>query len=48
VASISQPLRRLNGFQRVTLSPGQSWTVTFTLYRSDFGCIALREDLPSG
>jgi beta-glucosidase len=37
VASISQPVRRLRGFERVTLSPGQSRTVTFTLDRSDFG-----------
>ncbi len=38
VASISQPVRRLRGFERVTLSPGQTRTVTFTLDRSDFGC----------
>ena len=37
VASISQPVRRLRGFQRVTLEPGASRTVTFTLDRSDFG-----------
>jgi beta-glucosidase len=37
VASISQPVRRLRGFERVTLSPGQSRTVTFTLDKSDFG-----------
>jgi beta-glucosidase len=37
VASISQPVRRLRGFERVTLEPGQSRTVTFTLNRSDFG-----------
>ena len=37
VASISQPVRRLRGFQRVTLDPGQKQTVTFTLDRSDFG-----------
>ena len=37
VASISQPVRRLRGFERVTLSPGQTRTVTFTLDRSDFG-----------
>jgi beta-glucosidase len=37
VASISQPVRRLRGFQRVTLNPGQARTVTFTLDRSDFG-----------
>ena len=37
VASISQPVRRLRGFQRVTLAPGQHTTVSFTLDRSDYG-----------
>ncbi|HEY6747515.1 MAG TPA: beta-glucosidase BglX [Mycobacteriales bacterium] len=37
VASISQPVRRLRGFERVTLRPGQSRTVTFSVDRSDFG-----------
>ena len=37
VASISQPVRRLRGFERVTLAPGQRSSVTFTLDRSDFG-----------
>jgi beta-glucosidase len=37
VASISQPVRRLRGFERVTLGPGRSRTVTFTLDRNDFG-----------
>ncbi|WP_372506163.1 fibronectin type III-like domain-contianing protein [Actinomadura madurae] len=37
VASISQPVRRLRGFQRVTLAPGQSKTVTFKLGRQDVG-----------
>jgi beta-glucosidase len=37
VASISQPVRRLRGFQRVTLEPGQRREVSFTLDRSDFG-----------
>ena len=37
VASISQPVRRLRGFERVTLSPGETRTVTFTLDKSDFG-----------
>jgi beta-glucosidase len=37
VASISQPVRRLRGFERVTLDPGETRTVTFTLDRSDFG-----------
>jgi len=37
VASISQPVRRLRGFERVTLDPGEARTVTFTLDKSDFG-----------
>jgi beta-glucosidase len=37
VASISQPVRRLRGFQRVTLTPGATKTVRLTLDRSDFG-----------
>ncbi len=37
VASISQPVRRLRGFERVTLAPGAKRTVSFTLDRSDFG-----------
>ena len=37
VASISQPVRRLRGFERVTLDPKEKRTVTFTLDRSDFG-----------
>jgi beta-glucosidase len=37
VASISQPVRRLRGFERVTLNPGQPRTITFKLDRSDFG-----------
>jgi beta-glucosidase len=35
VASISQPVRRLRGFKRVHLAPGESRTVTFRLDRSD-------------
>ena len=37
VASISQPVRRLRGFERVTPDPGESTTVQFTLDASDFG-----------
>jgi beta-glucosidase len=37
VANISQPVRRLRGFERVTLRPGQTRTVTFTLDSSDWG-----------
>jgi beta-glucosidase len=37
VASISQPVRRLRDFERVTLAPGETKTVTFNLDRSDVG-----------
>jgi beta-glucosidase len=37
VASIEQPVRRLRGFQRVTLKPGQTTTVSWTLDASDVG-----------
>jgi beta-glucosidase len=37
VASISQPVRRLRGFERVTLTPGQTKTVSWTLTRDDVG-----------
>src|SRR3954449_11191272 len=37
VARISQPVRRLRGFERVTLAPGARRTVTFTLDKKDFG-----------
>jgi beta-glucosidase len=37
VASVLQPVRRLDGFQRVTLAPGQKTTVTFTLSKSGLG-----------
>jgi beta-glucosidase len=37
VASIIQPVRRLDGFQRVTLNPGQTRTVSFTLDNSTLG-----------
>jgi len=37
VASLSQPVRRLRGFERVTLEPGKDRTVSFTLDKSDFG-----------
>jgi beta-glucosidase len=37
VASVSQPVRRLRGFERVTLAPGATRTVSFTVDRSDFG-----------
>jgi beta-glucosidase len=35
--SILQPVRRLDGFQRVTLAPGQKQTVTFTLSPQNLG-----------
>jgi beta-glucosidase len=37
VASIEQPVRRLRGFERVTLAPGEKQTISFTLDKSDFG-----------
>ncbi len=37
VASIEQPVRRLRGFQRVTLRPGQTTTVSWTLSAADVG-----------
>jgi len=37
VADLSQPVRRLRGFERVTLKPGQSRQVSFNIDRSDFG-----------
>jgi len=37
VAGLSQPVRRLRGFQRVTLAPGETQSVSFTLDASDFG-----------
>jgi len=37
VASLSQPVRRLRGFERLSLAPGQSKTVTFRLDRNDVG-----------
>ncbi|NBE53237.1 glycoside hydrolase family 3 N-terminal domain-containing protein [Streptomyces boluensis] len=36
-ASIAQPVRRLRGFQRVTLDPGKSRTVRFRLGAEDLG-----------
>ena len=37
VASISQPVRRLRGFERVTLAPGETKTSRSRSTRSDFG-----------
>jgi beta-glucosidase len=37
VATISQPVRRLRGFRRVTLAQGETKTVRFRLDRSDVG-----------
>ncbi|WP_419997418.1 glycoside hydrolase family 3 N-terminal domain-containing protein [Streptomyces boninensis] len=37
VASIVQPVRRLRGFERVTLKPGESRTVRFRLGAGDLG-----------
>jgi beta-glucosidase len=35
VASVTRPLKELRGFQRITLAPGESQTVTFTLTQTD-------------
>jgi beta-glucosidase len=35
--TILQPVRRLNGFKRVTLAPGQTKTITFTLGPGNIG-----------
>jgi beta-glucosidase len=37
VASVLQPVRKLSGFQRITLAPGQTRTVRFTLGRDQLG-----------
>jgi beta-glucosidase len=37
VASIVQPVRKLRGFERVTLAPGSKRTVSFTLTTDDVG-----------
>ncbi|MCH6159073.1 glycoside hydrolase family 3 N-terminal domain-containing protein [Streptomyces marispadix] len=37
VASIAQPVRRLRGFERVALEPGESRTVSFELGADDLG-----------
>ncbi len=37
VASLSQPVRRLRGFERVALDAGESRTVQFQVDRDDFG-----------
>jgi beta-glucosidase len=37
VASLSQPVRRLRGFERVTLKPGEKRTVSWRLDASDVG-----------
>jgi beta-glucosidase len=37
VASVLQPVRRLDGFQRVTLAPGQTLPVSFTLNKDGLG-----------
>ena len=35
--SLLQPVKKLEGFQRVTLAPGETKTVTFTLNRQNLG-----------
>jgi beta-glucosidase len=31
VSSVTRPIKELKGFERITLAPGQSKTVTFTI-----------------
>jgi beta-glucosidase len=45
VASVVQPVRRLRGFERVTLGPGESARVRFPLGAEDFGFFS---DDPAG
>jgi len=45
--SILQPVRRLDGFQRVTLTPGQTQTVTFTLGHANLGFYNNQASSPS-
>jgi beta-glucosidase len=39
VASITQPIRQLRGFQHLDLAPGESRTVTFALSEADLGYV---------
>ena len=48
VASLSQPVRRLRGFERVTLEPGQTKTVSWKLSPNDVGFYDNRGPLPRG
>jgi beta-glucosidase len=45
--SILQPVRRLDGCQRVTLAPGQTQTVTFTLGPPTWASATIRDSSPS-
>ena len=36
VASVTRPVKELRGFERVTLQPGETKTVSFTLGEKDF------------
>ena len=36
MSSVTQPVKELRGFERVTLAPGERRTVTFTLGPRDF------------
>ena len=37
MASVAQPVRRLRGFQRIGVQPGQEQVVTFSLSADDLG-----------
>jgi beta-glucosidase len=50
VASVTQPVRELKGFRRVTLEPGERRTVSFTLGPAAFSLwdSAMREVVEPG
>jgi beta-glucosidase len=43
VASVTRPVQELKGFEKVSLAPGESKVVTFTLRRADLGFVG-RDD----
>jgi beta-glucosidase len=44
VASVTRPVRELRGFERITLRPGETRTVTFTIGPDDLAMYDLRMD----
>jgi beta-glucosidase len=49
-SSVTRPLRELNGFKRVTLAPGETETVTFTLapHSLEFWNLAMKRVVEPG